>query len=127
MEKDRVNETILTGAIITLAAGIVGKIIWDWLKNNKNGNRTPTSCALANDKADEIFKILKRSEAIMDRMKEVHSKQDDSGRPLWYMPSKTINQIDAIDTNTKSIQSTLLRLLEEIRSTNIAILSIIKK
>jgi len=69
---------------------------------------------------------MRNAEAIMEHMKEIHSQQDD-GRPLWYIPTKTINQIDAIDDNTNNIQTTLALLLEEIRTTNKELIAALKR
>ena len=80
------NETTITATVVALALGIVAKIVWDWLKNGRNGKQQSESCALADKKSATLFKMLNGIEADMGQLKEGHARTDDGGSSVVVFP-----------------------------------------
>lgn len=70
--KDYIIIGVITAGIIPLNI----RIVFDWLKGNKN-KKEDTHCPL--NRGGIISKI--------NSLYEMHSKTDDDGRPKWYFPS----------------------------------------
>jgi len=78
--------------IVAGGFGLVGKIVFDWLKNPRaqaplSPSPKTTSISLKNGSQSEILAILKW-------LKEVHDRHDEDGVPRWYFPKALIKHAE---------------------------------
>lgn len=79
-----------SGAVL----GLVGRIIYDWLKGPRNGNANGYRAMQQDVAAIRDCHARCRLNDGVTWLKEVHSKTDANGMPLFYFPSelKTMSQ-----------------------------------
>lgn len=79
-----------SGAVL----GLVGRIIYDWLKGPRNGNANGSRAMQQDVAAIRDCHARCRLNDGVTWLKEVHSKTDANGMPLFYFPSelKTMSQ-----------------------------------
>lgn len=74
-------EAIITGAI-SLVAGLMIKIIFDWLKYGRNGRKKNNPNGVLKDMLSE----LKEIKEVCHWSKDIHNNMDpNTGQPRWYV------------------------------------------
>lgn len=101
-----------------VVAGVLSKIVFDWLKG-RNGNSK--SCT------KEVLGVLSRIENLTCVSHEVHSKCDSTGVPLCYAPRSTSEGIEKLIAKNTAIDATLKALLAEFRTLSGILVEIAKK
>jgi len=103
----------IAGALVAMAFSLIGKIIWDWVKNGKTKDDGQSCMMLGkNHEFDEIH-------ANIIWLKEIHNKTDEDGVPLWFMPRRAIKALFVMTANSdktldflKKIDTMLDKILE---------------
>jgi hypothetical protein len=72
----------------TAVAGVVGKIIFDWLKGGRrkrSASETATP-AIVQSAVEDLCVKLEDIEDDVKWLRERHDKTDENGLPMWYVP-----------------------------------------
>jgi hypothetical protein len=111
---------ITEALLAATACGLVGKIIFDWMKNKKEDGKQPEwckNCSLKSTRALEDIKWIR----------EIHSPKDDSGLPLWYVPRDWGRTVMSVDEKVNALDSTLKMILAELKEHNKILLNLLTK
>ena len=105
-----------------LAAGLLGKIVWDWLKNGR-GKKVVVRESLA---SVEIKTSLEEQRLLLAQLNTILGKCDESGTPLCYMPREW-KQLLASSVERGGQTNELLRhMTDEIRDQRNLIIDILR-
>jgi len=74
------------------AAVVVGKIVFDWLKERRNGKASLFDINVSN-KINQLY--------------EWHSKTDEDGAPIWYFPRSFERKLDRMINHLAAIEKGL--------------------
>lgn len=94
----------MTGAVIAIGVSVVGKIIWDWLRG-RGDLQLP-----------HILQIVENMNTNLNSLSRIVERTNGSGRPLVYFNEDSIDKIDELKTDLKSLPVVLNRILLEIQS-----------
>lgn len=108
---------IFVTAGVSMVVGVFGKILFDWLKNNRNGNGNGNAAWKGVDGkhlAQTVYGISETVKTVMD----VQCKTDADGVPLVYMPRGFSNLMEKVSgsvtelgwnikQNTKAIEKSM--------------------
>ena len=67
-------------AIVSATFALISKIVFDWLKGNKNGKSPQAAC----------YKQFEKTRSNIEWLKEIHDQKDEDGVPKWYIPRSLI-------------------------------------
>lgn len=105
-----------------LAVGLLGKIVWDWLKNGR-GKKVIIKDSGA---SAEIKATLEEQRLLLAQLSSVLGKCDESGTPLCYMPREW-KQLLASSVERGGQTNELLRhMTDEIRDQRNLIIDILR-
>ncbi len=109
---------LLGGACV----GLVGKIVFDWLKNARNGG---------NGRKIDLCKACREMVAQMSQdvrsMKDVHGRTDEDGVPLCYTPRDWGHRVENIENKSTELSTVLGQILVEIKRHNEIVLRLVDK
>ena len=93
----------ITAVLLIIFTGIFGfivKIVFDWLKNGRNGKGILP-------KPEEFYEIKQN----IKWLREMHENRDNMGIPLWYYPKERhdeiMNKFDKLNDKTDKIYDKL--------------------
>ena len=99
MQVDQISVSAIAGGALTL----IGKIIFDWLKNKRNGNGNMKNVNL--EKMAGNIKWLK----------DIHNRYDENGSPMWFFPRAMKETLDHIDQKSTETNLLLRQILEALK------------
>jgi hypothetical protein len=99
-------EKILVVAVVVL----VGKIVWDWLKKGKNGRNT-----INVNPCIECQKLVKDMSGQILWLKEIHSKTNSDGIPIWYFPRKFTEDLSKMHNVMIATNAYLEQILQQLK------------
>ena len=113
------NSMILT-LLGVACVGLVGKIVFDWLKSARNGGNKIDLCRGCREKVTHMAQEVRW-------IKDAHDKVDDGGVPLWYVPREWGRRVESIEDGTLELKTVLGSILVEIKRHNEIVLKLLDK
>ncbi len=90
--------------------GLVGKIVFDWLRGRANGGAPPW--------AGEWQEAMQEIKEDVQWLRDLHDRRDPNGMPLCYMPRRLHETLEKLHAQAIQANVLLERVLAELRKSN---------